>query len=227
MPFFTRKSLMVGLALLLSAMGAWLFRARGAAEPDPAADARSEGLVLRRNVVAPPKMNENRQGPTSRKPARPKPIGAAVAPGESGSAGLASNANAAPPGFSAARTDQKPRKFQDDWQEAHESTDQLHSASRTHRIVDGDTLADLAARYLGDAQRAKEIYRVNRDVLPARDVLPIGVEITLPPHRSAASEAAVPAKNESTAKSPRPFTSASSQSSSPAWRRSTRKPRTR
>ena len=51
---------------------------------------------------------------------------------------------------------------------------------RTHKIVDGDTLADLAERYLGDADRYLEIYEANRDLLPSPGVLPIGVEIRLP-----------------------------------------------
>lgn len=56
---------------------------------------------------------------------------------------------------------------------------------RTHKIVDGDTLADLAARYLGDAERCLEIYEANRDVLPSPGVLPIGIEIRIPPRSGA------------------------------------------
>jgi nucleoid-associated protein YgaU len=55
-----------------------------------------------------------------------------------------------------------------------------HTA-RTHRIVDGDTLAALAQRYLGSTARAREIYDANRDVLSDPDLLPIGVELKLPP----------------------------------------------
>ncbi|MBI1904280.1 MAG: LysM peptidoglycan-binding domain-containing protein [Planctomycetia bacterium] len=44
----------------------------------------------------------------------------------------------------------------------------------THRIVDGDTLARLAERYLGSASRADEIFRQNQQVLPAADLLPVG-----------------------------------------------------
>jgi hypothetical protein len=53
--------------------------------------------------------------------------------------------------------------------------------TRTHRVVDGDTLSRLALRYLGDADRFGEIFAANRDVLPEPDVLPIGVELKIPP----------------------------------------------
>jgi len=51
---------------------------------------------------------------------------------------------------------------------------------RTHNIVDGDTLANLAERYLGDAAHSLEIYEANRELLPSPGVLPIGVEIRIP-----------------------------------------------
>ena len=50
-----------------------------------------------------------------------------------------------------------------------------------HRIVDGDTLASLAARYLGDAQRADELFEANRGVLEHPDLLPIGELLAIPP----------------------------------------------
>lgn len=52
---------------------------------------------------------------------------------------------------------------------------------RTHRIADGDDLKSLAERYLGDAARAAEIYEANRHVLIDPEVLPIGVELAIPP----------------------------------------------
>jgi nucleoid-associated protein YgaU len=51
---------------------------------------------------------------------------------------------------------------------------------RRHRITDGDTLASLADRYLDSADRASEIYELNREVLPGPGLLPIGTEIKLP-----------------------------------------------
>jgi phage tail protein X len=65
---------------------------------------------------------------------------------------------------------------------------------RTHTVVDGDTLAALAERYLGSPGRALEIYNANRFLLPSPDVLPIGVELRIPPrvHGAAATSAANP-----------------------------------
>jgi nucleoid-associated protein YgaU len=51
---------------------------------------------------------------------------------------------------------------------------------QTHRIVDGDTLEDLAARYLGSALRSGEIFQANRDVLSDPRLLPIGAELKIP-----------------------------------------------
>ena len=62
-------------------------------------------------------------------------------------------------------------------------------AARTHRIADGDTLAALAARYLGSSERLMEIYEANRDLLSDPDVLPIGVELRIPPPWHASSTA--------------------------------------
>jgi nucleoid-associated protein YgaU len=53
--------------------------------------------------------------------------------------------------------------------------------ARTHTVVDGDTLQGLAERYLGSAARAVEIYQANRDKLSNPNLLPIGVELKLPP----------------------------------------------
>ena len=57
------------------------------------------------------------------------------------------------------------------------------NSPRTHKVLDGDTLGALAARYLGDVDRVLEIYQANRDVLSNPDVLPIGVELKIPPRR--------------------------------------------
>lgn len=53
--------------------------------------------------------------------------------------------------------------------------------SVSHVIRDGDTLALLAERYLGDRSRYVEIFEANRQVLASPDLLPIGKEITIPP----------------------------------------------
>jgi len=64
---------------------------------------------------------------------------------------------------------------------------------RTHVVVDGDSLAKLADRYLDDPALDDEIFRLNRDVLTDPDVLPIGVELRIPDGRTADSTTAFPA----------------------------------
>lgn len=48
-----------------------------------------------------------------------------------------------------------------------------------HRIADGDTLASLAARYLGSASRWPEIFAANRDRLSNPEILPIKTELRI------------------------------------------------
>ena len=55
----------------------------------------------------------------------------------------------------------------------------------THKLRDGDSLSALADHYLGSAERRLEIFEANRDALKNPDVLPIGVEIKIPPKVSA------------------------------------------
>lgn len=64
---------------------------------------------------------------------------------------------------------------------------------RTHTIVDGDTLAGIAQRYLGRMDRATEIYELNRQRLglESPDLLPIGAVLHIP------SQADVPAARSS------------------------------
>lgn len=50
----------------------------------------------------------------------------------------------------------------------------------THIVTDGDTLARLAERYLGDSARAQEIYNLNTDRLDSPELLPIGVVLRVP-----------------------------------------------
>ena len=58
-----------------------------------------------------------------------------------------------------------------------------HGASprqTTHKIVDGDTLDELARRYLGDSSRGIEIYEANRNLLLSPIALPIGTMLVIP-----------------------------------------------
>jgi hypothetical protein len=59
--------------------------------------------------------------------------------------------------------------------------------SRTHIVIDGDSLKSLAERYLDDPDLDDEIFRLNRDVLARPDLLPIGVELRIPDRRTADS----------------------------------------
>lgn len=63
---------------------------------------------------------------------------------------------------------------------------------QVHTVVDGDTLADLADRYLGSKERAWAIFEANRDVLSSPQVLPIGVDLKIPPAESLPPSAVAP-----------------------------------
>jgi nucleoid-associated protein YgaU len=52
---------------------------------------------------------------------------------------------------------------------------------RSYTLRDGDTLEELAERFLGTQGRAGDIYEANRAVLTAPDLLPVGVAIVIPP----------------------------------------------
>lgn len=62
---------------------------------------------------------------------------------------------------------------------------------RRHRVQDGDTLSELALKYLGSAERYHEIVDANRQVLSSPDLLPVGVELTIPDRGEIASAAPV------------------------------------
>jgi len=49
-----------------------------------------------------------------------------------------------------------------------------------HTIADGDSLPALAQRYLGSAERWPEIYQANQDLLTSPDLLPIGLQLSIP-----------------------------------------------
>jgi hypothetical protein len=61
---------------------------------------------------------------------------------------------------------------------------------RTHILIDGDSLAKLADRYLDDPALGDEIFRLNRDVLDNPELLPIGVELRIPNRRAVANRQA-------------------------------------
>lgn len=49
-----------------------------------------------------------------------------------------------------------------------------------HRVADGDTLEEIARRYLGNKTRARDIFTANRDRLDDPKLLPIGVRLRIP-----------------------------------------------
>ena len=51
---------------------------------------------------------------------------------------------------------------------------------REHKIEDGDTLEQMAARYLGDPARADEIFELNQNILTSKEELPIGLILRIP-----------------------------------------------
>jgi len=67
---------------------------------------------------------------------------------------------------------------------------------RTHKIVDGDTLASLAERFLGSSQRAKEIFDLNRDILLDPNLLPIGVVLKIPARRGETLSTSTPSSDD-------------------------------
>ena len=61
--------------------------------------------------------------------------------------------------------------------------DQKTRHNRYHQIQDGDTLEELAARYLGDAGKATAIYNANRSILASPELLPLGHWLRIPAAR--------------------------------------------
>jgi hypothetical protein len=52
---------------------------------------------------------------------------------------------------------------------------------RTHVVQPGDTLRTIAARFLGDGRRWREIFEANRDKIANPDIIRVGTELVIPP----------------------------------------------
>ena len=114
------------------------------------------------------------------------PTSAAPSAGASGAGSTApSNSvasaprTAAPPPPAPWASPQPSRAFRPSF-EAKPQAAPSRSEPRTHTITDGDTLASIAARYLGRADRLREIYEANKEILVSPDLLPIGTKIRIP-----------------------------------------------
>ena len=67
---------------------------------------------------------------------------------------------------------------------------------RVHTVIDGDTLQNIAFRYLDSEQRWYEIYQANRELLKDPTALPIGAKLTIPPRVSASKHASRSAEHQ-------------------------------
>ncbi len=86
--------------------------------------------------------------------------------------------------------------------ESHTAADALPSKLRTHTIVNGDTLARIAQRYLGTRSRDGEIYELNRDRISDSEVLPIGRTIRIPHRQQSLAEREAGGSNSTAAPAP-------------------------
>jgi hypothetical protein len=55
------------------------------------------------------------------------------------------------------------------------------ATARSHTVLSGETLIELAARYYGDETRWREIYRANADRIADPDNLRVGTVLVIPP----------------------------------------------
>ncbi len=171
-------------AVVLGGIGIALLFRRELPQQQPPVPQNTSRLVLRKHIQRPvadspdSPIDDGRSQPPGSLPRAPQTTGQAAAP--------------PPPIDSAAPPPSLPRDYPSTEYENVTRWDvsihthlpdvsQAEAAGRTHKIVDGDTLGALAERYLGSADRALEIYRLNRDVLPSPELLPIAAELQVPP----------------------------------------------
>ncbi len=101
------------------------------------------------------------------------------------------------------------------------------ASGRTHKLIDGDTLPELAKEYLGSADRWRELYDFNRDVLADPELLPIGAELRIPtaPYRPQPQDAPTAAQPAGAAAAPGPAKSPAQPVSQPLGSAPTAPPR--
>jgi len=169
---------MTAAAVMLLGTGLALFFRRPAAEADLPIPVPSDPLVLRKQpdprtfAVANPSSAASPSRPQTGVPAEPRRLSPTIV--------TPADQPVPPP--------ELPKTYPNDGQPAStrwgtslsEMLPESASAPPTHKVIDGDSLALLAERYLGSANRAMEIYEANRNVLSRPEILPIGAELKIP-----------------------------------------------
>lgn len=155
------------------------------ATESPAGPAATAGRVAAESPLAPwSDAAAGTRTPTGTLPAAPFGQPLALPPHYSGQPAPAGPVSPAPPSqHSISSPPSQPRATAHAPSLAAPANTPDHAAStpRTHTIVDGDTLPDLAERYLGLRARHGEIYELNRERLRrGPDELPIGTVIKIP-----------------------------------------------
>jgi nucleoid-associated protein YgaU len=181
------KLILAAIVVIGGVALAWQYRQRGAEEPADAAPAKPFAAT---HLAATDSTGNS--GPIA------PPRNSSAAPPATATTALASQSTVA----DGAGTPDLPHAYPGTTGGAVPNSDSNASNSRlgslsdadqgpTHKVTDGDTLAELAKRYLGNAGRWSELYDYNRDVLTNPDLLPIGAELRIPvaPFHPAKSEA--------------------------------------
>lgn len=161
---------------------------------DPAVKIASAFCVILAGICASMLFRHN---PADVTDASSEPVAAAAAPAaepqKSAPAAIVSDAKVAPkpqddqntlrpihPSFEATTVSETMNCLRDN-RPLHRPAAAVENGVRRHRIVDGDSLESLAERYLGFSARSAEIFEANRNVLSDPEILPLGVEIKIPP----------------------------------------------
>ena len=170
--------------IIVGLCAAWPFRQSVPARPTPAPIAAPLELTLRR-PDAPLELAPRVEASPALAPERTE-LAQQVATASLPTERSLSVANLAPPpampiSFQPLAGDFHPTN----WRPAPPVVIKPPAKPRTYRLRDGDTLERLAERFLGDRGRGEEIFAANRHLLARPDVLPVGIEIVIPPRQTA------------------------------------------
>ena len=169
-----RLRLLTAATVMLIGLGLALFFRRSAGETNLPVTIQSDPLVLRKQpdprtlaAAQPPTAPSQPATPTEPQPARPTIVTPSEQPAPPPELPKSYPTGSQPPAtrWGSSMSEMLPESA---------------SAPPTHKIIDGDSLALLAERYLGSASRADEIFAANRNVLSRPEILPIGVELKIP-----------------------------------------------